>query len=118
MEQKITTLTASEITILAFQEFILSGKDKITNKFTEEATTKIRQLRELIWICLTEKHPATNAILRQAEDNQKEGIDITIALLSLEMRDEKFNSKIQIIAQEINAGKLLNFANSKLKCNT
>jgi hypothetical protein len=62
MAGPITTLTASAIATLAFQEFVKSGAGELAKKFTAEAmltppTAKVGQLRELIWNQLKGKYP-------------------------------------------------------------
>jgi hypothetical protein len=63
MADPITTLTASTIASLAFQEFMKSGAGELAKKFTGEAIAKMGHLRELIWNGLTGKHPAANIAL-------------------------------------------------------
>jgi hypothetical protein len=50
MADAITTLTASAIASLAFQEFVKSGAGEFAKKFMGEAIAKMGQLRELILI--------------------------------------------------------------------
>lgn len=51
-----TTLTASAIATLAFQEFIKSGAGELAKKFTGEAIAKMGELRQKIWHRLRGKH--------------------------------------------------------------
>lgn len=101
------TLTASAITTLAFQEFIKSGAGELAKKFTGEAIAKMGQLRELIWNRLTGKHPIAEEALAKAQAGEQEGIDKIATLLGVELLDEAFAGQVQAIAQEINAGKIL-----------
>jgi hypothetical protein len=101
------TLTASVIATLAFQEFIKSGAGELAKKFTGEAIAKIRQLRELVWNRLTGKHPAADVALEKAKAGEQEGINTVAMLLGVEMLDTAFAGQVQAIAQEINAGRLL-----------
>jgi hypothetical protein len=97
------TLTASAIATLAFQGAIGGG----AGKFTEYAITKMGQLRELIWNQLTGKHPEAGVALDKAKAGEQEGIDTVAILLGVEMLDKAFAGQVQAIAQEINAGKIL-----------
>ena len=107
MADPITTFTASAIATLAFQEFIKSGAGELAKKFTGEAIAKMEQLRELIWSRLTGKHPAADVALKQAKAGEQVGIDTIATLLGVEMLDKEFAGQVNVIAQEINAGKLL-----------
>jgi hypothetical protein len=100
-------ITASAIATLAFQEFIKSGAGELSKKFTVDAIAKIGQLRELIWNRLRGKHPAAEQALEQAITGEQEGIDTVATLLGVEMLDREFEGQVRAIAQEINAGKLL-----------
>jgi hypothetical protein len=48
MPEPITTMTASAIASLAFQEFVKSGAGELAKKFTAEAIVKMGQLLLLI----------------------------------------------------------------------
>jgi hypothetical protein len=100
-------LTASAIATLAFQEFIKSGAGELAKKFTGDAIAKMGQLRELIWNRLRGKHPAAEQALEQAIAGEQEGIDTVATLLGVEMLDREFEGPVRAIAQEINAGRLL-----------
>jgi hypothetical protein len=101
------TLTASAIASLAFQEFIKSGAGELAKKFTGEAIAKMGQLRELIWNRLRGKHPAAEQAMEQAKAGEQEGLDTVATLLGVEMLDREFEGQVRAIAQEINAGRLL-----------
>jgi hypothetical protein len=101
------TLTASAIATLAFQEFIKSGAGELAKKFTGEMIAKMGQLRELIWSRLTGKHPVAEDALAKAKAGEQEGIDKVATLLDVQLLDEVFAGQVQAIAQEINAGELL-----------
>ncbi|HEY9827415.1 MAG TPA: hypothetical protein V6D19_18400 [Stenomitos sp.] len=107
MADPITTLTASAIARLAFEEFIKSGAGELAKKFTAEAIAKMGQLRELIWNRLRGRHPVAEQALEQAKAGEQHGIDTVATLLGVEMLDQEFAGQVQAIAQEINAGKLL-----------
>jgi hypothetical protein len=101
------TLTASAIATLAFQKFIEGSAGELAKKFTVDAIAKMEQLRDLIWSRLTGKHPAADNAIEQAKAGEQAGIDTIAALLGVEMLDEEFAGEVRAIAQEINAGKLL-----------
>lgn len=65
------------------------------------------QLRELIWKRLAGKHPAADAAIEKAKAGEQEGIDTVATFLGVELLDKTFAGQVQAIAQEINAGKLL-----------
>jgi hypothetical protein len=107
MADPITTLTASAIASLAFQEFVKSGAGELAKKFTGEAIAKMGQLRELIWNRLAGKHQVAAEAIEKAKAGEKEGIDTVATLLGVELLDKEFAGQVQAIAHEINAGKLL-----------
>jgi hypothetical protein len=114
-------MTASAIATLAFQEFVKSGAGELAKKFTAEAIAKMGQLRELIWKRLAWKHPSADVAIEKAKAGEQDGIDTVATFLGVELLDREFAAQIQAIAQEINAGKLLdqssmvqnNFDNAK-----
>lgn len=79
----------------------------MAKKFTGKAIAKIGQLRELIWNRLRGKHSAADQALELAKAGEQEGIDTVATLLGVEMLDREFEEQVRAIAQEINAGKLL-----------
>jgi len=103
----ITTLTASAIASLAFQEFIKSGAGELAKKFTAEAIAKMDDLRKLLWVRLRGKHALAEEALQKAEAGDKSAIETVGTLLGVEMLDPTFAVEVQVIAQEINAGKLV-----------
>jgi hypothetical protein len=105
--EPISTLTATAIANLAFQEFIKSGAGELAKKFTAEAIAKMGDLRKLLWERLRGKHAISEAALQKAETGDKESIATVGKLLDVEMLDPTFASQVHAIAQEINAGKLL-----------
>jgi hypothetical protein len=107
MTDPVTALTASAIATLAFQEFVKSGAGELAKKFTGEAIAKMGKLRELIWNRLAGKHPAADQAIEKAKAGKQEGVDVVAALLGVELLDKEFAGQVQAIAQEINAGKLL-----------
>lgn len=104
-------LTTSAITALAFQEFIKSGTGELAKKFTTSAIAKISELRKKIWDRLHGKYDKAQELLPKAETGDKQAIDTIAKLLDVEMLDAEFATDIQVMAQEINAGKLLDKSN-------
>jgi hypothetical protein len=102
-----TTLTASAIVTLAFQEFIKSGAGELAKRFTTEAIARMGDLRKLLWARLRGKHVVAEEALQKAEAGDKASIDTVGTLLGVEMLDPIFAAEVQAIAQEINAGKLV-----------
>jgi hypothetical protein len=107
MPEPITTMTASAIATLAFQEFVKSGAGELAKKFTAEAIAKMGQLRELIWKRLAGNHSAADAAIEKARAGDSESTNTIAKLLDVEMLDNDFAGQVRAIAQEINAGKLL-----------
>jgi hypothetical protein len=108
MSDPVTTpLTASAIATLAFQEFIKSGAGELAKKFTGEAIAKMGDLRQLLWARLRGKHVVAEEALQKAYAGDKAAIETVGTLLGVEMLDPTFASEVQAIAQEINAGKLV-----------
>jgi len=101
-----TTLTASAIATLAFQEFIKSGAGELAKKFTTESIAKMNDLRKLLWERLAGKHSVAEEALQKAQTGDKAAIKTVGTLLDVEMLDPTFAAEVQAIAQEINAGKL------------
>jgi len=66
-EPVATTLTASAIASLAFQEFIKSGAGELAKKFTAEAIAKMEDLRKLLCSRLRGKHAVAEEALQKAE---------------------------------------------------
>lgn len=110
-----TTLTASAIAALAFQEFVKSGAGELAKKFTAGAIAKMGELRKKIWDRLHGKYDKAQELLPKAEIGDRQAIDTIAKLLDVEMLDSEFAAEIQAIAQEINAGKLLD--NSSMEQN-
>jgi hypothetical protein len=104
--EPLSSLTASAIASLAFQEFIKSGADELAKKFIAEAIARMNNLRELIWQKLQGNSDAVAAI-EQAKNGSEEVLSELATDLKRAMdKDPEFASKVQAIAQEIHAGKL------------
>jgi hypothetical protein len=106
-----TTLTASAIATLAFQEFIKSGAGELAKKFTGEAIAKMSELRQKIWERLRGQHALAEDALAKAESGDKAAIETVGTLLGVEMLDPTFAAEVRAIAQEINAGRLIDQSN-------
>lgn len=104
-------LTTGAILTLAFQKFIESGAGELAKKFTGEAIAKMDDLRQLIWTRLKGKHALAQEALTKAEKGDKVGFNIVRTLLDVEMLDHSFAAEVQTLAQEINAGKLVDNSN-------
>jgi len=102
-----TTLTASAIATLAFQEFIKSGAGELAKKFTGEAIARMKDLRDLIWNKLRGNPDAESALTNVVEQHSEEDIaDVATYLKAAMKNDPQFATQVQAIAQEIHAGKL------------
>jgi uridylate kinase len=101
MADPITTMTASAIATLAFQEFVKSGAGEMAKKFTAEAIVKMGQLRELVWNRLTGKHTIAEEALAKANAGEQEGIDMVATLLNAEMLDKVFAEQVRAIVESI-----------------
>lgn len=107
-----TSLTASVIATLAFQEFVKSSLGELSKRFTAEAINKMGQLRKLIWQKLRGNPDAENALTNVVEKNAEEEIaDVATYLKAAMKRDSDFAAQVQALAQEINAGKLVDQSN-------
>lgn len=111
--EPVTTLTATAIANLAFQEFIKSGAGELAKKFTAEAS----DLRKLLWERLRGKHAIAEAALQKAETGDRDSIDTVGTLLGVEMLDPTFAAEVRSIAHVINAGKLAEHSNINMILN-
>jgi hypothetical protein len=107
MPDPTTAMTASAIASLAFQEFVKSGTGELAKKFTGEAIAKMGQLRDLIWKKLQGNPDAEEALKNVQASSEEEVSDVVTYLKSAMKNDLDFAAQVQAIAQEINAGKLL-----------
>jgi hypothetical protein len=107
MTDPVVTITASAIATLAFQKAIESGAGELAKKFTEAAIKKMDDLRKVIWERLQGKHEKADEALPKAARGDKQAIDTVAKLLDVEMLDPNFAAQVQAIAQEINAGRLV-----------
>ena len=101
------TMAASAIASLAFQKFLESGAGELGKKFTEAAIAKMDQLRQKLWARLRGKPEAEKA-LTAVEAGAKAELDNVTAYLQVAMvEDPGFAAEVRALAQEINAGKLV-----------
>jgi alcohol dehydrogenase class IV len=110
MADPVTTLTASAIATLAFQKFIESGVGELAKKFSTEAIAKMDTLLKRIWSKLHGKHRAeeVKAVIEQSHKITPEQVNQIAAYLQVAMdEDPQFANDIRLLAQEINAGKLV-----------
>jgi hypothetical protein len=104
--EPISTLTATTIASLAFQEFIKSGAGELAKRFAPKAIARMNDLRELIWQKL-QGNPDAVAAIEQAKNGSEEVLAYLATDLGRAMdKDPEFASQVQAIAQEIHAGKL------------
>lgn len=119
MAEPATTLTAAAIATLAFGKFIEGGAGKLAEKFTEAALQKMDELRNKIWEKLRGKKNAETAIT-SIETGSGENISQELNRLAVYLQDvmdeePEFATELQVMAREINAGKLQD--NSQMEMN-
>jgi len=108
------SLTAATIATLACQKFIESSAGELGKKYTMEAIAKMESLLKRIWTKLRGK-ARVEEVKASVEKTQKiapEQINQIAAYLQVAMdEDPQFASELQVLAQEINAGKLQDNSN-------
>ncbi|MBW4471562.1 MAG: hypothetical protein KME45_14315 [Stenomitos rutilans HA7619-LM2] len=103
------SLTAGAIATVAFQKFIESGAGELGKKYTMEAIAKMESLLKRIWTKLRGKPriEEVKASLDQTHKITPEQINQIAAYLQVAMDDDpQFANEIQLMAQQINAGKI------------
>lgn len=114
MADPMTTLTASAIATLAFQKLIESGAGELAKKFSTEAIAKMDTLLKRIWAKLRSK-PRVEEVKTVIDQTQKitpEQVNQIAAYLQVAMdEDPQFAKDVRLLAQEINAGKLIDQSN-------
>lgn len=114
MADPLTTLTASAIATLAFQKFIESGAGELAKKFSTEALAKMDTLLKRILDKLWGK-PQVEEVKAAIDQTHKiipEQVNQIAAYLQVAMdEDPQFANDIQMLVQEINAGKLIDQSN-------
>ncbi len=102
------TFTASAIATFAFQEFLKSSAGELAKKFSAEAIAKMSELRQTIWNRLRGKNSVAEAALEQAKSGDDQALESVATFLGAEMlSDPVFAEQVQLMAREINAGKIL-----------
>lgn len=110
MVDPVTTLTASAIATLAFQKFLETGAGELAKKFSTEAIAKMETLLKRIWVKLRGKPRVeeVKAAIDQTHKITPEQVNQITAYLQVAMdEDPQFANDIRLLAQEINAGKLV-----------
>lgn len=114
MADPVTTLTARAIATLAFQKLIDSAVGELAKKFSTEAIAKMDTLLKRIWAKLRGK-PRVEEVRTTIDQTHKitpEQVNQIAAYLQVAMdEDPQFARDIQMLAQEINAGKLIDQSN-------
>jgi low affinity Fe/Cu permease len=95
-------LTASAIATLAFTKIF----EKTLEKFTEAALAKLDELRKKIWDKLRSDSRAETALTAVEQGNESELERVKIYLEDAMRSDPQFAEQVQLLAQEIDAGKL------------
>ena len=110
MTDPATIWTASAIATLAFQKLIESGAGELAKKFSPEAIAKMDTLLKRIWGKLRGK-PRIEEVKTAVKQTQKitpEQVNQIAAYLQVAMdEDPQFANDVRLLAQEINAGKLI-----------
>lgn len=110
MTDPATIWTASAIATLAFQKLIESGAGELAKKFSTEAIAKMDTLLKRIWGKLRGK-PRIEEVKTAVKQTQKitpEQVNQIAAHLQVAMdEDPQFANDVRLLAQEINAGKLI-----------
>ena len=104
--EPITLSTVTAIATLAFQKFLETSAGELSTKFTSVAISKMDQLRKMIWQKLRGNSDAENALKNIEDRKEKDLSEVATYLKAAMNKDPEFTSQIEIIADEINAGKL------------
>ena len=107
-------ITATAIAILAFQKFIESGSGELAKKFTVEAISKMDILLKRIWNKLRGRPSVENvkSCIEKTQQITPDQINQIAAYLQVSMdEDSDFSDEIRMLAQEINAGKIIDQSN-------
>jgi sugar-specific transcriptional regulator TrmB len=108
MTDPVVSLTAAVITELAIKKIVESGAGELTKKFTAIAIDKMGELWEKIKAGLTGKNPKLDESLQQAETGDKAALNTVSKYLDMTMEEQpEFANELQILAREINAGRLI-----------
>lgn len=101
-------LTAGLLVSLAVQKFVESSAGELAKKYTTEAIAKIPELWQQIKNKLKGRSPKVNEALVKLESGDRSAIDTVTKNLDVVLdEDETFAALLQKLAQEINAGQIL-----------
>ncbi|GBO53234.1 hypothetical protein APA_1141 [Pseudanabaena sp. lw0831] len=101
-------LTASVLVGLAVQKFVESGAGELAKKFTTEAIAKIPELWQQIKNKLQGRSPKVDEALMKLESGDRSAIETITKNLDVALDDdETFAALLQKLAQEINAGQII-----------
>lgn len=103
------SLTATAIATLAVQKFVESGVGELAKKYTPEAVAKMESLLKRIWTKLRGKPRVEDikATVEQTHTITPEQVNQIAAYLQVAMDDDpQFASELQLMAQQITAGKI------------
>ena len=101
-------LTAGVLVGLAVQKFVESSAGELAKKFTTDAIAKIPELWQQIKNKLQGKSPKVDEALVKLESGDRSGIDTVTKNLDVVLdEDETFAELLQKLAQEINAGQII-----------
>lgn len=104
----LVTFTAGAIARFAFHEFLKSGIGELSKRFSADAISKMGELRKVIWHRLQAKSSVAETALKQAQNGNEQAIESVATFLGVEMlSDPEFAQQVQIMAREIQTGKLL-----------
>ena len=102
------TLTTSALVTLAIQKFVESGAGELAKKFTTEAIAKIPELWQQIKNKLQGRSAKVDEALAKLESGDRSAIDTVTKNLDVVLdEDATFAVLLQKLAQEINAGQIL-----------
>jgi hypothetical protein len=96
------TLSAAAIATLAFTKML----EKTVEKFTQDALTKMDELRKKIWKKLQSNPRAENALTAVEQGSKDELQRLAVYLQDAMEEDPHFANEVRVLAQEIHAGKL------------
>jgi hypothetical protein len=101
-------LTASALVDLAVKTLVTSSAGELAKKFTTEAIAKIPELWQQIKNKLQGRSAKVDEALVKLEAGDRSGIDTVTKNLDVVLdEDESFAALLQKLAQEINAGQIL-----------
>ena len=112
MTDPVTTIGAGVIVNLAFQEFLKSGAGELAKRFTTAAIEKMGEVRKAIANRLRGKNAVAEQALAAAEAGDEVALENLSTFVGAEMlSDPAFAGELRAIAQEIQAGKLIDQSN-------